>query len=75
LQEILIGEMARNPDADWQREKADDLTQSLTKGRHGSWSEMFTEQDLCIFNQNAGDTLKSWNYELEITEEISGVSV
>ena len=75
LQEILIGEMARNPDADWQREKADDLTQSLTKGRHGSWREIFTEKDIRIFNQIAGDTLKSWNYELEVTKEIGGVSV
>lgn len=75
LQEILIGEMARNPDADWQREKADDLIQSLTKGKHGSWREIFTEKDIRIFNQIAGDTLKSWNYELEVTEEVGGVSV
>jgi hypothetical protein len=74
LQEKVNGEMTRNPDADWQREKASEFTQSLTKGKHGSWREIFTEQDLQAFNQIAGDTLNSWNYELEIAEDIDRIS-
>jgi len=72
LQEKLIGEMTRNPDADWQREKANDFTQSLIKGRHGSWREVFTSQDLQIFNQIAGDTLDSWNYQVDAAERAGG---
>ena len=71
LQERINREMTRNPDADWQREKADGLTSSLVKGKHGSWRRMFTQQDLEIFNGIAGDILKSWNYELEAAEKVS----
>jgi hypothetical protein len=65
-------EMTQNPDADWQREKAEGLAQSLVKGRHGSWRDVFTPQDKQIFHQLAGDTLESWNYDLEIAESASG---
>jgi hypothetical protein len=72
LNEKFSQEMTQNPDADWQREKAEGLAQSLVKGRHGSWRDVFTPQDKQIFHQLAGDTLESWNYDLEIAESASG---
>jgi hypothetical protein len=66
--------MTRNPDADWQREKADDIAQSLVKGKHGSWREMYTQQDMETFNEIAGETLESWNYEIGIVEKLDLIS-
>ena len=73
LKEKLSQEMTQNPDADWQREKAEGLAQSLVKGRHGSWRDVFTPQDKQIFHQIAGETLESWNYDLEIVEPVNGI--
>lgn len=75
LKETLSQEMTRNPDADWQREKAEVLTQSLVKGRHGSWRDIFTSQDKQIFHRIAGDTLESWKYELVNSEPVSRTSI
>lgn len=74
LQEKVKVEMTRNPDADWQREKADDIAQSLVKGKHGSWREMYTQQDMETFNEIAGETLESWNYEIGIVEKLDLIS-
>jgi hypothetical protein len=64
LHEKVDSELTRNPDADWQQEKASLIAPSLIKGKHGSWRVMFTQPDLQIFNQIAGDTLKRWDYEI-----------
>jgi hypothetical protein len=62
LQE-LDAEMAQNPDADWQQQKAKELAQPLQKGRRGTWRELFTERDRRVFRQFADETLQAWGYE------------
>ena len=63
LRSILEQEMTRNPDAEWQKEKAQDIAQALQKGKKGSWREMFTPHDREIFQQIAGETLLAWGYQ------------
>jgi hypothetical protein len=63
IQASLHAEMNQNPDADWQKEKAKDIAQSLKKGKHGSWNNYFTKRDREIFQQVAGEPLSVWEYE------------
>lgn len=56
-------EMAQNPDAAWQSEKAPELAYALEKGKRGSWKQLFTEQDKTLFKEVAGSVLISWGYE------------
>jgi len=56
-------EMAQNPDADWQNQKAPDLVSALEKGKRGSWKQLFTEGDKKLFKETAGDVLVTWGYE------------
>jgi hypothetical protein len=57
-------EMSRNPDADWQMEKAIQVAGPLQKGKKGSWKNFFTDQDKEVFNEFAGDTLRDWGYSV-----------
>lgn len=63
LEQAIDVEMHRNPDADWQQEKARDIVAPVQRGKQGSWREMFTARDNQIFHQVAGDTLKNWEYD------------
>ena len=63
LMEALETELERNPDADWQQEKAAEIAGSLNKGQRGTWRELFTPKDRQIFKQAAGETLIDWGYE------------
>lgn len=63
LHQALSAEMSRNPDADWQQQKAKDIAQALQKGKRGSWRELFTERDRQVFRQIADETLLAWGYE------------
>jgi hypothetical protein len=63
LEEALMAELQENPDADWQHQKANEIAQSLQKGQHGSWREMFTPRDHQIFQEIAAETLKQWGYD------------
>jgi len=63
LAETVRLEMTQNPDADWQKEKAEDIAQSLKKGKQGTWRNYFTKADKEIFHQIAGDTLQEWGYD------------
>ena len=65
-QEIVAQEMTRNPDADWQKEKANKLVAALEKGKRGSWRQLLTAQDIDIFKQIAGQTLIDWGYEQDM---------
>lgn len=65
LEMAVQAERLQNPDADWQQQKANEIATSLQKGREGSWKEMFTPEDRQAFNAVAGDTLQTWDYELE----------
>jgi len=55
--------MRINPDAEWQKEKSEDIAQLLKKGKHGNWRNYFTTRDKEIFHQIAGDVLQDWGYE------------
>lgn len=66
LEESLNKELAQNPDADWQQQKAADIASSLTKGQRGTWRELFTAQDRQIFKQSAGGSLITWGYEKDL---------
>lgn len=63
LDDLLTQEMGRNPDADWQHEKAAALVSPLEKGKSGSWRNLFTARDRQVFKQIGGETLISWDYE------------
>ena len=71
VEEAVQAEMGQNPDADWQKEKANEIASPLQsgglnrKGKQGNWREMFTENDKAVFQQIAGQTLQAWNYTLE----------
>jgi hypothetical protein len=65
LENSLAVELDKNPDADWQRQKAGEIAQNLQKGQRGSWREMFTGRDRQIFHDIAGATLRTWGYRLE----------
>jgi hypothetical protein len=65
LQDSLNAELAQNPDADWQQQKAGEIAQTLQKGKRGSWREMFTPRDRQVFRQVAGETLQTWGYSLD----------
>ena len=62
LKDGLTAELNKNPDRDWQREKAGDLIGSLEKGKAGSWRDLFTERDRVKFQDIAGDVLEAWGY-------------
>jgi hypothetical protein len=63
LEEAVIQELGRNPDADWQLYKAGDLVQTIKKGQTGTWRELFTLQDKMVFQEVAGETLAAWGYD------------
>lgn len=63
LEPRVAEEMARNPDADWQGEKAPELASALEKGKRGSWKQLFTAGDKETFKKIAGSVLLTWGYE------------
>jgi len=63
LRQALDAEMKRNPDAEWQQQKAEEIARAMQKGRRGTWREFFTLRDREIFHQIASETLKTWGYE------------
>lgn len=65
LSEALQAELSRNPDADWQRQKAGEIADALDKGKAGTWREIFTERDRNLFQDIAGEVLKKWGYEVD----------
>lgn len=62
LQASLQNELQQNPDADWQQQKAGEITSAIQKGKRGSWKEFFTSRDKQIFSEAADKVLKAWNY-------------
>jgi hypothetical protein len=56
-------ELDRNPDRDWQHQKAGTLVSSLEKGKSGSWRNLFTVKDQETFLEIAGEVLTTWGYK------------
>lgn len=63
LENKVASEIAENPDAAWQNEKAPELAGALEKGKRGSWKQLFTDGDKTLFKKTAGDVLVTWGYE------------
>jgi hypothetical protein len=61
--DALAAELAQNPDADWQLQKASDIAAAIQKGKSGSWRNIFTSRDKQVFNKIARATLQAWGYE------------
>ena len=55
LKQAVISEMAHNPDAAWQEQKAKDIALPLQKGKQGGWREILTPFDRKIFEEIAAD--------------------
>jgi len=66
LESTVASEIEKNPDADWQRQKAGSLVAELEKGKRGSWQDLFTRQDRQTFKEIAGDMLVAWKYEEDL---------
>jgi hypothetical protein len=56
-------ELELNPDAQWQRQKANEIGDALNKGKKGSWRQIFTHRDREIFHQIAMTHLQNWGFE------------
>lgn len=65
LKESLLQELAKNPDAEYQEQKAGQIANSVQKGKRGNWKDVFTQQDQRIFQTIAGETLSKWGYKQE----------
>ena len=63
MEDKVASEMDKNPDAEWQQEKAPNLVSALEKGKLGSWQQLFTEKDKVLFKAEAGEALIAWGYE------------
>jgi hypothetical protein len=63
LETKVAEEMSKNPDAEWQGEKAPELASALEKGKRGSWKQLFTQSDKEAFKKIAGSVLLTWGYE------------
>ncbi len=66
LEKVVTSEMNNNPDADWQKENANELVALLKRGKSGSWHDLFTERDKRIFKDIAGELLVTWGYEKDM---------
>ena len=65
LSASLEKEMKNNPDAKWQREKENNLIEPFQKGKINSWKKLFTQRDISIYKEIAGDSLIKWGYEMD----------
>lgn len=66
LDEALINQLSQNPDADWQREKQEQVANIISKGLPGSWRDIYSVDDVRIFKEIAGETLIEWGYEKDL---------
>ncbi len=64
LSMAVSAEMSRNPDAEWQQQKANEIARPLQKGKRGNWTEILTPYDRSIFSKIAGGTLQAYGYPL-----------
>jgi hypothetical protein len=65
LVEAVRGEMASNPDEEWQAKRNEGIASFLPKGQAGNWQKLFTERDKTLFKEIAGEMLIRWNYEAD----------
>jgi hypothetical protein len=63
IEPVILGEMASNPDEEWQSRRNEDIASFLPKGQAGNWRRLFTARDKALFKEVAGDMLLKWKYE------------
>lgn len=66
LEEIILSEMASNPDEEWQSRRNEGIASFLPKGQAGNWQRLFTERDKSVFKEVAGEMLVKWKYETDL---------
>ncbi len=63
LSDSLKKEMKNNPDAKWQQESGAKLIEPFQKGKINSWKKLFTQHDINVYKEIAGNSLIKWGYE------------
>jgi len=63
LDQAIEEEYSKNPDADWQLEKQQQVANIVRKGLPGSWREIYSADDIKTFKDIAGESLVNWGYE------------
>jgi len=66
LDELVMVEMASNPDEEWQAQRDDSIASFLPKGQAGNWQRLFTTRDKTVFKEIAGEILINWKYEKDL---------
>ena len=61
--QALDQELQRNPDADWQVQKAGEIALAVQKGKSGSWRNLMTPKDQQLFYEIAGGALDAWGFQ------------
>jgi hypothetical protein len=62
LQVEMSKEMENNPAADWHQSRGFEFTNYIPRGKHGIWREIFTDEDLYLFRESAGNVLSEFGY-------------
>jgi hypothetical protein len=73
LLEALNEEMKRNPAAEWHNKQEFRFLEKVPRGVQGGWKEIFTERDLALFEEHAGDALMEWGYSLYTRNPVNAV--
>ena len=66
LEDVILAEMASNPDEEWQSRRNEGIASFLPKGQAGNWQRLFTEKDRSVVKDVAGDMLVKWKYEKDL---------
>lgn len=66
LEKDVRGELASNPDEEWQAQRNEDIASFLPKGQAGNWQRLFTARDKSLFKEVAGEMLVNWKYEKDM---------
>ena len=64
LEQLILEEKHKDPDARWREEEDPVLVRNLKPGLAGGWRRMFTTEDVRLFERVAGQELAKWGYEV-----------
>jgi hypothetical protein len=62
LEGEILKEMENNPSAEWHRSRGYEFTRHIPRGKHGIWREVFTDEDIRLFRDAAGEVLSEFGY-------------
>jgi len=66
MEQEIMDTVNLNRDAKWQEKKASELSDAIPKGKTGNWKNFFSDQDIAIFKEIAGELLIKWMYEKDL---------